>query len=208
MLRSTFDKNTAVTGSGGAIDDAAGGINVTDSYFTNNSSKADGGGFNSRGGDIKVLRSVISGNIATNGEGGGFTTGPDGVTTVTTVSYSTISGNTAGGNGGGFAAYGLTLTMDHSTVSGNRSGSDGGGVFIATTGNSPRRRYMPRLRVAKRHHSAAMAPSTAAAASPSRARPIRHRQLDHCLQYRTRGGGLFDNATWRSFTRQYNSCVE
>jgi hypothetical protein len=136
VLRSTFDHNTSVTDAGGALDD--GDIEVTDSVFTYNTSKADGGALDSEAFNIIVVRSVFNGNTATNGMGGSFTDGqpPSSSQDTLSVTGSTISGNTAGGDGGGFEFGGANITMSGSTFSGNRSGSEGGGAQFGSTGSA------------------------------------------------------------------------
>jgi CSLREA domain-containing protein len=141
------------TTNGGAIDETASPLTLTNDTISGNTSTGAGGGIYSRsaltisgstitgntaaflGGGIAALKysvsisnSTISGNSAENG--GGIGSEIDNVS----ITGSHIDNNQAtSGVGGGIASVGGSLSVTDSTVSGNTSpNSDGGGIFSET----------------------------------------------------------------------------
>ncbi|MDX2214476.1 MAG: DUF4347 domain-containing protein [Oculatellaceae cyanobacterium bins.114] len=136
---SVINNNTAVisgfdTGSGGAIWNEDGSLNILNSLITGNEAGDQGGAIWSNNGAINIQASQISNNTA-DGSGGGIFSNRGSLDILT----STISGNTGTftfGDGGGIWHFGdglgEDLTITASTLSGNSTGGSGGGLWTST----------------------------------------------------------------------------
>jgi hypothetical protein len=137
----TFAKNSdsMSPASGGAIDDDAGTMTITDSIFEKNtagssSSSGTGGAVSEQGGSLTVSGSLITGNTVQKAGVGGAVYVNDGHLKILD---STITANSAPGVGTG-GAIGLDqvahTVVVGSTINGNTAGGTGG--LVASTGGS------------------------------------------------------------------------
>jgi hypothetical protein len=114
---------------GGAIENLAGDLTVSNCTLTGNSAPQGGGGALANGGHtMTVSDCTLSGNSASSG--GAIVTH-----NAVTVIHCTISGNTAAQGGGIWDSSG-TLTLNQCTVSGNVATSAGGGLYISPYGTT------------------------------------------------------------------------
>jgi CSLREA domain-containing protein len=120
---------------GGGIAADTGGLVVSKSVISSNTTTSSGGGIFVSEGSVSISKSTIQGNVATGAGGGGLAVVSDGATDTghATVSSSTISANSAsgaGGQGGGILAADATssLSSTNSTITGN-SAVFGGGIY-------------------------------------------------------------------------------
>ena len=119
----------AFGGSGGALRNDGGTVEVSGSTFSDNLAGDYGGGIsNGSGGTLEVSGSTISGNHAADTGGGIANFG------TLVVSGSTISGNNGDFDGGGIYNEGGTVDVVNSTVSGNDGGMFGGGGILSHGG--------------------------------------------------------------------------
>jgi hypothetical protein len=132
---STIANNFAATTGGGFSDESngLGTLNVSNSYFFNNSAVGNGGGIFMSGPSATITNTSFRGNT-TNASGGGlFDSG-----TTLTVLASNFVNNTASSNGGGIEVQTTgnganSSTITNSTITGNSAlnnagTSDGGGI--------------------------------------------------------------------------------
>lgn len=135
VLRSQITDNHAIEpvpgamGSGGALYNWGGSIDISDSTISGNDSVSHGGGIlNANHGTLAITRSTVSDNNAA-ANGGGLTNGDGNVE----ISNSTFSGNEASGFGGGMwinSPNQYTTTITNSTVSGNVAPLGGAGIMV------------------------------------------------------------------------------
>jgi CSLREA domain-containing protein len=132
LLDDGFTGNSAGSAGGAISDNDRGGSgSIAGCTFSgNHAGSTGGGGIDCRAGALTIARSTFAGNTS-EGSGGGIIVGYSGTISLTNC---TISGNTAGGNGGGLDNYYGTATLTRCTVSGN-SAVAGGGIFNQGTLN-------------------------------------------------------------------------
>jgi hypothetical protein len=128
-----FNGNADISGStvsgnhGPGIQLVGGGVTLTNSSVSGNTTSGSGGGINAVYGSGVLTNSTVTGNTAGQ-NGGGINMAPG----TFTLNHSTVSENTAGANGGGIYLTSpdivADLTLTDSTVSGNTAAS-GGGIF-------------------------------------------------------------------------------
>jgi predicted outer membrane repeat protein len=117
---SSFSDNSSRAG--GGLHVAGGMVHVLNTTFSANSASAEGGGVYNHG-TLTLQNSVITGNTATVG-GGIFS-----IVGMTLLENSVVSGNTTSASGGGIYNSGSTITFRNSTCSGNFAESNGGGIY-------------------------------------------------------------------------------
>ncbi len=130
---STFDANTATTGTGGGLYV----INMTDvttltnTMVINNASNSSAGGiyFSSPGTSLTITDSTFENNTVTLYDGGGILLSGDATTNVT-LSGGSLSGNVARGGGGIYLVNGPSLVVTDVDIYGNQSRSSGGGISV------------------------------------------------------------------------------
>jgi len=139
-----FSNNTASTdtGAGGAIDNHAAIMLLTNSTVTRNTAGEFGGGINNEGAtaaQMQIVNSTISDNELIVGSGTQQGAGIVAGGADNNIYYSTISGNfvipTAAGDGNGGGLYVVSpLTMINDTVTANTGVNSGGGMYVDTGG--------------------------------------------------------------------------
>lgn len=128
---STFSNNTSRYAGGGIYNNFNGSVTITNSTFSGNSGWSYGGAIYNNAGKLTVTDSIFSNNSSPSGYigGGGGIYNEYGTVTVTNTVF---SDNTVGGyasTGGGISNdYGGTLMVANSTFSGNSS-KRGGGIY-------------------------------------------------------------------------------
>jgi predicted outer membrane repeat protein len=118
-------KNTAASGSGGAIS-AKGEVTVTSGTNIYNNTASVNGGAISAESKVTVVNSAVSSNTATEGSGGAIST----LAGVAVSDTSTFSNNTAEVNGGAITAGG-DVTVSASTLNNNTATEGSGGAISA-----------------------------------------------------------------------------
>ena len=115
------------SGSGAALYNRGGKVDISSCYLTNNIARDWGGAIRNDDGRMDVAHSTISNNTAANG--GGISNHFGGTLILNNCK---ISGNYASDEGGGlFSQSSYALVSYSSLIEGNRSGNDGGGIFNA-----------------------------------------------------------------------------
>ena len=126
----TFTGNHAVNGSGGAIYNDGGFLNIAGGgQFESNTATENGGAiYNDGNGSLTIQGGEFSGNYTDSGDGGVIYNGSGALD----LQGGNFSGNHAGGNGGVIYNGSGSLTIQGGEFSDNYAGGDGGVVYNAS----------------------------------------------------------------------------
>ncbi len=123
LTNGSVSGSTALTGNGGAVDNAAGTLDLVRSTLSGNQAFRMGGGVNSSGDALITLdQSTVSGNTSNWG------CGIENMIGISILWNSTVSGNTAAVGGGIENSGAGSVTLVSSTIARNRATLEGAGI--------------------------------------------------------------------------------